>query len=331
MEVSNTLFASFLFVILFAAELIYFRVARRFRIIDKPNERSSHLRPVIRGGGVIFFVASVIWYATQGGQWPWFMLGLLLVAVISFMDDLYPQKAGVRFAAHLTAMLLLFYQADLFDWPAWLVITALVVCIGTLNAFNFMDGINGITGVYSLVTLLSFFYIHETVHAFTSESFLLALCVSLLVFLFFNFRKRAKCFAGDVGSVTIAFAIVFLLLQLITETDNFVWVLFVLVYGTDSVITIIYRLVNRENIFKAHRSHLYQYMSNEMGVPHLLVSALYGGLQLIINGIVVFLLHELNVATIIFLLSFMVCYTVVREAILKRVGVRGLFIRPLTG
>lgn len=329
MEEGNLLYYFFLLVSLFAAELFYFRLAVKFQIIDKPNDRSSHLKPVIRGGGVIFILALIFWFAAEQGLWPWFMLGLLAVSVISFMDDLYPQKAGVRFMMHLTAMMLLFYETGLFSWPLWLALLALVVCIGTINAFNFMDGINGITGVYSLITVLSFLYVQQSMVSFTAVTFLVTLVISILVFLFFNFRKHAKCFAGDVGSVTLAFSLIFILLQLLVSTHNFVWVLFLLVYGTDSVITIIYRLTRGENIFRPHRTHLYQYLSNELKYPHLGISVLYGALQLLINGVVILFLKEFNVAAAIFVVSFMAGYIVVRECILRKIGLRGLFIRPL--
>lgn len=311
-------------------ELIYFRIAARYQIIDRPNERSSHVRPVIRGGGIIFIFVLWAWFSYSGFAWPYFILGATLVALISFLDDLFPQKAGVRFLFHLAGVLLLFFQAGLFTWPLWLVVLALIVCIGTINAFNFMDGINGITGIYSLVSVGTFWYINEYVSFFTDEAFLLALAASIFVFLFFNFRKRAKCFAGDVGSVTLAFAIIFLLLRLINATDNFVWVLFLLVYGTDSVMTIIYRLKNRENIFKAHRTHLYQFLTNEMKMPHLGISVLYGLLQLSINIVVISFFNKVDTMMLVFLGVFVVMYVIIREWILKRVGRPGLFMKAVT-
>ena len=314
---------------LLLAELFYFRVAVKFQIIDKPNERSSHLRPVIRGGGVIFFLSVIFWFLFKGGQWPWFMIGMALVSIISFLDDLRPQNAGLRFMVHLTAMLLLFYQIDLLVWPLWLILLALVICIGTINAFNFMDGINGLTGLYSLVTLMTFLYVNWESNGFALESLVISLIVALFVFLFFNFRRRAKCFAGDIGSVSLAFSLIFLLLQLIAETENFAWVLLLLVYGTDSVITIIYRILRRENIFRAHRTHLYQYFSNEMKIPHLRVSALYAIAQLIINAVVILFFKEFNVPALLFVLFFALFYTVIRELTLKKIGQQGLFMKPL--
>ncbi len=248
------------------------------------------------------------------------MLGVTSVATISFLDDLKPRPALLRFMVHAVAVLLMFYQIPLFDWPLWLLLVALIVCIGTISAFNFMDGINGITGVYGLVSLGSFAFVNVYIVSFTDDVLILALGLAMLVFLFFNFRKFATCFAGDVGSVTIAYVQIFFLLQLIHKTNNFYWVLIFLVYGLDSVITIVYRIRNNENIFKAHRTHLYQYLSNEMGMSHRFVSVLYGGVQLVINSI---LIINLQFGTLIPVFS-LIAVTLVLYFLFRSHVVRGI-------
>jgi UDP-GlcNAc:undecaprenyl-phosphate GlcNAc-1-phosphate transferase len=287
-----TLSLLFITAVLVAAELIYFRVANRFNIIDKPNERSSHVRPVIRGGGIIFCVAVLIWFLYSGFLWPWVTLAITSAAFISFVDDINPQPAGIRFTIHFISVLLVFYAIGLFDWPVLLWLAALIVTIGALNAFNFMDGINGITGVYSLVMLGTFAYINSSIELFTHQQFLMVNVAAVLVFLFFNFRRKAACFAGDVGSVTMAFILIFLLLQLINNSLNFLWVLLFLVYGIDAVVTIVYRIARRENIFKAHRTHLYQYLCNEFRWQHRAVSLLYGIVQLAMNVVLIISVRE---------------------------------------
>ncbi len=303
------------------AELIYFKAANRFNIIDKPNERSSHIHHTIRGGGVIFVFGVLTWFFQSDYQWPWFVLALVLTAIISFFDDVTSLHAGVRFLFHLASMLLIIYQLWPLSWPIYLLVMAVVVCIGTLNAFNFMDGINGITGVYALITLLTFGYIHQYVVAFTDLSFVLWIAAAVLIFLFFNFRKVATCFAGDVGSVTIALILVFLMLQLIKSTGNFLWPLLFLVYGTDSIVTIIYRLKRKENIFKAHRTHLFQYLSNEMKIPHLWVSSGYGVVQVLINVIMVFCLaNSRNGFALVMASFFVILYFFVRIKVLRQIN-----------
>jgi UDP-N-acetylmuramyl pentapeptide phosphotransferase/UDP-N-acetylglucosamine-1-phosphate transferase len=116
----------------------------------------------------------------------------------------------------------------------WIVI-ALIVCTGIINAYNFMDGINGITGGYSLVILAALAYINKEVVTFVEADFIYTVICSVLVFCFFNFRKRAKCFAGDVGSVSIAFILLFLIGRLIIETEDFSWIVLLSVYGVEQV------------------------------------------------------------------------------------------------
>src|SRR6185295_11254309 len=227
-------------VVLLSSELIYFKLAKRFNIIAKPNDRSSHSSITIRGGGIVFIIGIGLWFINSGFQWPYFFAGAAVLAVISFMDDLGSLPALVRFFVQLISILFLFYQAEILDWNVMLLLTACIVSIGTLNAYNFMDGINGITGINALIYLGTCWCINVYFAGFTNTDLLIALVLSVGVFLFFNFRKKAACFAGDVGSITLAFVQVFFLLQLIQKTGFFLWAGMFLVFGLDSVITIIY-------------------------------------------------------------------------------------------
>lgn len=316
MSTESILYAGILTAILMLAASGYFRVARNYQIVDRPNARSSHNKPVIRGGGIIFIIALLCWFVFEGFPWPWFMLGITAATVISFMDDVKSQPPLLRFLIHLTAFLLLFYAIHLFSWPIGLWLLALIVCIGALNAFNFMDGINGITGIYALVMLLTFGYIHEFVITFTSERFIITNILAVAVFLFFNFRKRAMCFAGDVGSVTMAFVLIFLLLQLIYATENLYWVLLFLIYGIDSVITIVYRLKRRENIFQPHRTHLYQHLCNEHKWPHRRASVLYGVAQAMMNMVLIYaIIHNQEWIAVSTAVGLLFLYLAVRSKI----------------
>ena len=263
--------------------LFYFRLAVQFKIIDKPNQRSSHSRITIRGGGIIFPIAILLQALFNGFQYPLFTSGLLLISIVSFYDDLRPLSNKIRLLIHLIAVSLLFMQTDLLTYPVWIIILVYILVIGTINAYNFMDGINGINGAYSLITILSLYFINEDHNSFVQSEWLNITALSLLVFNFFNFRKKAKCFAGDVGSVSMAFIIIFFLLQLILKTGDLKYIGFLLVYGIDSISTILFRLIRKENIFEAHRTHFYQYLTNVKSLPHLVVSALYMIVQLIVN------------------------------------------------
>lgn len=311
--------------VLVSLELLYFKMAEHYQIIDKPNQRSSHSTPTIRGGGIVFLFSVLAWFCFSGFQYPWFVLGTVLIAFVSFIDDLGEQPARVRLAIQFIAFSLMGWEVGIASQPLWLIIVILVVGVGTINAFNFMDGINGITGVYSLVNLISLYWITQTMITFTDSRLVIIVAIGVIVFLFFNFRKRARCFAGDVGSVTIAFVQLFFVISLIQATGNFLWCFLFLVYGIDSVITIIYRLKNRENIFKAHRTHLYQYFSNELRISHLWVSTFYGLLQLITNMILLYTLKDNNIALCLAFVALAASgYIIVREYVLHKIGIKGI-------
>lgn len=270
-------------VLLVILELCYFRIADKFNIIDKPNLRSSHKRITLRGGGIVFLFGIWLYSAFFGFQYPWFLLGLTMIALVSFVDDVHSVPNRYRIVIHFLAMLLMFYQWGIFsEGQWWIIIPALIVCTGIINAYNFMDGINGITGGYSLAVLVPLAVLNRSV-SFTDMNLIYVSLISVLIFCFFNFRTKAKCFAGDVGAVGIAFIILYLLGDLIIQTGNLWYILFLGVYGVDSVMTICHRLILRENIFQAHRKHVYQLMANELKMPHVLVSSIYMVLQLLIS------------------------------------------------
>jgi UDP-GlcNAc:undecaprenyl-phosphate GlcNAc-1-phosphate transferase len=285
------LFPIFCF-ILFGIELIYFRIAEYFNIIDQPNHRSSHVTITLRGGGVIFPLGILLYPVFFGGGYNYFIAGLLIISTISFVDDIQPVSNRLRILFHLIGTALMFYQLDLFSFSFYWIFLAVFLVIGSINAINFMDGINGMTGGYSLVTLCTLFYINTELVAFASPDLMIIAIAPVLVFNFFNFRKRAKCFAGDVGSISIAFIILFFLLQLIVKTGNLNYLLFLLLYGLDTSTTVFFRLIRKENIFDAHRSHFYQYLANERKVPQLIVSSAYALVQMAINLLIIFLMPQ---------------------------------------
>lgn len=270
------------FLLLLVAEMGYFRLADRFNIIDRPNERSSHTRITLRGGGIVFYFGALLYFIGNGFEYPWFMAGLTLITAVSFTDDVRSVSQKVRLLVHFTAMALLFYQLGMGGLPWWYIPVALVVCTGIINAYNFMDGINGITGGYSLVVLGALAYVNESRVAFVEPQLLWVMLIAVMVFCVFNFRKKAKCFAGDVGSVGIAFVILFLLGKLILQSNDPGYVILLAVYGVDSILTIVHRLMLHENIGLPHRKHLYQLMANELKIPHTAVSAFYMLLQTVI-------------------------------------------------
>lgn len=270
-------------ILLLGFEYLYFAIARRLRIIDKPNFRSSHVEPVIRGGGVLFLLGVWFYAAFYGFNYSWFLIGLTLIAAISFADDVHSVSNKFRIVIHFAAILLMFYQLGIISCELWwYIIPAWIVCTGIINAYNFMDGINGITGGYSLAVLIPLAIV-DFREPFIEEQLIYVMILSVSVFCFFNFRTKAKCFAGDVGAVSIAYILLFLLGALILATQSIWYLIFLVVYGVDSVLTICHRLMLRENIFEAHRKHAYQLMANELKIPHIVVSSVYMSLQLIIS------------------------------------------------
>ncbi len=269
--------------ILGVAELVYFKVADKFNIIDKPNLRSSHTHITLRGGGIIFLFGAWLWVAFFGLQYSWFMIGLTAISIISFIDDVHSVPNWIRLIVQFSAMFFMFQELGLLQWDMWwAVLIALIVCVGITNAYNFMDGINGITGAYSLSVLLPLIYINAHT-PFVNMPFLVVTGLAILVFSFFNFRKQARCFAGDVGAVGIAFILIFSVGKLIVKENDLSYIVFFTVYGVDTVLTICHRILLHEKLGEAHRKHAYQIMANELGLSHPLVSTIYMLMQLLIS------------------------------------------------
>ena len=293
-----------IFVLLLVAELVYFRIADKCNIIDKPNQRSSHSTIVLRGGGIIFLIGAWVWSLFFGFDYPWFLAGLTLVAGVSFVDDIRSLPDSVRLVAQFAAAAMAFYQLGILHWDMWwIVLVALIVYVGATNVINFMDGINGITAGYALAVLVPLGLLNTNYHelamnlatncssvfsldgVFVDQSLIVASIIAAVVFCIFNFRPKgkAKCFAGDVGSIGIAFIMLFLLGNVIIKTEDITWLIFLLVYGVDGCLTIVHRIMLHENLGEAHRKHAYQIMANELKIGHVKVTLLYMAMQLMVS------------------------------------------------
>ena len=274
-----------IFVVLLVLELLYFKVADHFNIIDKPNERSSHKSIVLRGGGIIYLLGMWLYAAFFGmALWP-FLLGITIVAGISFVDDIHSLPDSLRLVFQFVAMCLMFYGWGILNWESWwIIILGLILCVGITNVYNFMDGINGINGGYTLALLLPLAWLNHHMNFVDQKLIIVALMADLL-FCFFNYRPKgkAKCFAGDVGSIASAFIVIYVLGKLILTTGDFTYMVFLVVYGVDACLTICHRVMLHENLGQAHRKHAYQLMANELGMEHTVVSTIYTFLQLAIS------------------------------------------------
>ena len=267
------------FIVLLLVELLYFKIAVRYSIIDRPHHQSSHTGVAIRGGGIVFYLAFLLWSALNGFQQLWGLIGLTVLATVSFIDDIRSVNPIVRLICQFIAILLMFYHSGLIQTAPHVILLLSVACVGMMNICNFMDGINGMTGGYALVVMLALLYVNLNVVHFTETSFLMYVIMAILIFNIFNFRSHAKCFAGDVGSLSIGFVLVYLVLRLALRGQSMAWMIFLVVYGVDGGMTILHRILLRENVMKPHKKHVYQIMANELKKPHLQVSLIYMAIQ----------------------------------------------------
>lgn len=297
------------FILLSVVSFLYIKIAAHFNIIDKPNNRSSHTVSTIRGGGVLFLLAIIYFFFSNNFQYPYFVLGVFLVAIISFIDDLVTLSSKIRLPFQFIAVGLVLLQIGLLNSIVFYLLL-LIVGVGFINIYNFMDGINGITGLYSIVVLLGLFLINTEV-AIINQNLILYLLLSLIVFGYYNFRKKARFFAGDIGSISIAITLFFIGFWMMIALQSPMISLLILVYGIDATCTLIYRKSIGENITEPHRHHLYQKLVDILQFSHIKVALLYAFIQLVIN-VLVYKTYQLDIktqlglATIIILLFIMV-------------------------
>lgn len=308
-----------LLILFIGIELIYFKIADYYNIIDKPNSRSSHTSITLRGGGIIFPIAILVAFLLGYVSWE-VTVAVILVAGVSFIDDIKPLSQLPRFASHAVAIALVFYDLNLFSQALWLLPIFFILLIGWVNAFNFMDGINGITVLYAFVAIISFSFLEINQE---SLPLLWTMGLSCCAFGIFNVRKKAKTFAGDVGSISMALFLGYFMIKTILVSGQVGYILFLSVYGIDAVITIFTRIKKKENILEPHRSHLYQYLANELGYSHILVSFMYAFIQLLINALLIYLDSKgsLSIPVVIsFLLFQILVYVWIRNSVVQKVN-----------
>ncbi|MCE7055259.1 glycosyltransferase family 4 protein [Algoriphagus sp. AGSA1] len=273
------------FLLLLLLALVYHRLALRFNIVDKPNHRSSHIHTTVRGGGILFPFAILFWWMAFDFQHTWMVLGVVWVAAISLLDDIYSISSKIRFAVQFLALTMAFYDLDVFvQIHLWALPVLYFIALAIINGVNFMDGINGVTGLYGLVFLGSMLAVNAYMGIF--DQFLIRYeILAICVFLIFNLRKKALMFAGDIGSISLAYLMIYFLVQWYLYTDSWTVILFLLIYGLDTAITIFGRILKGEKISEPHRTHLYQILANQGGFPHVNIALCYALLQLGVNFI----------------------------------------------
>lgn len=277
-----------IFIALLILSLIYIKLADKFNIIDKPNHRSSHTSPTIRGGGILFLLAIWLYFFTSNFQfqYTYFVIGVSLIAIVSFLDDIVTLSSTIRLPFQFIAIALCLFQVGFEITDFLIIIPLLIIGVGFINIYNFMDGINGITGMYSIIVLTALYFINLQEHI-VADNLIIYSLFSLVVFGFYNFRKKARMFAGDIGSISIAVLLFFIGAYFMKELQAPILLLLVLVYGTDAILTIGYRKAIGEKISEPHRKHIYQKLVRETKFSHLQVAILYAFTQAVI-GVVVY-------------------------------------------
>ena len=230
------------------------------------------------------------------------------MAGISFIDDIRSLPDSLRLVVQFVAAAMAFYQLDILHIELWwVVLLALIVYVGITNVINFMDGINGITAGYSLAVLIPLMLLNKR-DGFVESSLIEVSILSVLVFCLFNFRPKgkAKCFAGDVGSIGIAFILLFILGKEILQTKDITYLVLLVVYGVDACLTIVHRIMLHENLGEAHRKHAYQLMANELKIGHVKVTSFYMILQLVLSLFFIYGIPDTVVAQWIYLVVVVV-------------------------
>lgn len=271
-------------------EMIFIPVAKRFDIQAKVSPRSSHKEKTVTGGGFIFYLSVLACYIFMRDLLPSNINMLLgcggVLFLISLVDDVHELSPWLRLVCHVIIFSILFYPTLTDGYPH--IFLVLLICgVGFVNGFNFMDGINGMMGLYSVVTLATiYFMFHTSCHTALIacyEPMILALLVASVVFCIFNFRKKALCFSGDVGSIVLGFFIAVFVAYFIVTTAEASVIVILIVYAVDTSLTIVQRLFMGENILTPHKLHLYQVLANKRGMEQRLISVYYAAVQIVIN------------------------------------------------
>lgn len=286
--------------ILFSLKL-YFPFAEKRGMLAGVNHRSSHTKPVITGAGFIFYISYIFYvisfiFSTWDVPWALF-IGISMLAVVSFIDDLKDLWFFIRLVVQILAVCLMLYQIYIeFSMEPLamnasiliiLAIVGMIFSVGFVNLYNFMDGLNGMMAGITISALSIFALIDFFIVDFVDDALLIYTAIPTLVFAFFNARRQAICFAGDVGAIVLGFVMVYMLLSLLMQTGNIVYIfIFASVY-LEAAMTVIQRLLAGQNIFKPHRIHLFQLLCNEHKHHHVKISGFYALNQLVFGAIIV--------------------------------------------
>lgn len=232
------------------------------RVVDVPNPRSLHDVPTPRVGGIGILCGAVPFVAWSGGNvFVPLVVCALGLAIVSFIDDTRSLPIQVRLPAHfVAAVIAVLALAQPFGGEAaWLWVTATVLAIvWATNLFNFMDGADGLAGGMAMIGFGTFALAAQGSHSALAYA-AAALASASAGFLVVNFPP-ARVFMGDAGSIPLGFLAATLGLQGVAENAWPAWfpVLVFSPFIVDASVTLVRRLLRRETVWRAHRSHYYQ-------------------------------------------------------------------------
>lgn len=284
-----------------ALTYFYIQLASGRGPVALPNHRSMHKGTVVVGGGVAVLIAAL---GTTVAFWPMehqfavLMATLLVLAIISFLDDVRPISRRIRFLAHAGAAIScvssLHYGASILGdiLPFWLDrAVAVLALIWYINLYNFMDGIDGLAGVetaavaggYAIVSMIAGYF----------DTFFVGLALATagaaLGFLIWNWHP-ARIFLGDVGSIPLGLVTGWLMIDLAVRVSLAAALILPLYFVADASLTLFSRLRRGERIWEPHRSHFYQHAARAAGSHSLVVKGVVGA-NCVLVGLAVMALH----------------------------------------
>lgn len=302
------------------------------KIMDIPNARSSHSVPTPRGGGVgivLSFMVGVflILVLADDTRIHWlyfggFLLAAVLIAGISFYDDVHNFSFKAKLATQLVAVVVVMTSGvvlDQLDLP-WLGNTSLGIIgiaitffwlLGMTNAYNFMDGIDGLAA--STAVIASAFFAWISLQQGSHFIYLVSLVVFAGSLGFFIWNKPpAKIFMGDVGSAFLGF--VFACMAIIaarydmSHTSFLVLPMLLLHFIVDTLFTLVHRKLAGEKITEAHRTHIYQLL-HQIGWSHARVTSVYGVLAMVQGAAAILITQTQYESRIYIFLPFLMVYS----------------------
>lgn len=273
-------------IVLVLTELFYIRLVDNTSFFSALKERRKEERPVWSGSGLLFYLGMVIFSVLQGFPYPWFFVAITLLAVVGLWNTIRPLSRFIQHIALWASLLLMQHELNLYnDYLCCQVGCILLVSVVIMYVFRSMDGVNRILGGYSFVVLLVLGYINSRMIPFMDGTYLQIAIITAFILCFFNLKFRMRAFCGEAGSGMLGIIVLFALGKLILLTNDASYLIVLLIYAVDSLLTLLYRIIRRENIFQTEGKHMYQFMVTHLNIPQFVVSAIYAAAQsLVITG-----------------------------------------------